>query len=236
MPPPPMMGGPGGGPGGPMPPGMQAMAPGTHGMPPPPGAMGGHGPPPGAGPVQGPNGVMYFPGPQHPLLHLANGGSNKPPSRLERLRRWKEKRKNRNFNKKIRYQSRKVCADNRPRIKGKFVKVGSTPDLGAMDLLGEDDGPTQAGPEGLSDVEEDSFDSDPPPPARSAGENRGASEGRRVVRRDVGAGPEQARVVIDSYRHGCFHTTFTDTLLELISPANLSHTLVGSSRAFSTRN
>lgn len=176
MPPPPMMGGPGGGPGGPMPPGMQAMAPGTHGMPPPPGAMGGHGPPPGAGPVQGPNGVMYFPGPQHPLLHLANGGSNKPPSRLERLRRWKEKRKNRNFNKKIRYQSRKVCADNRPRIKGKFVKVGSTPDLGAMDLLGEDDGPTQAGPEGLSDVEEDSFDSDPPPPpgalARTAGLRR----------------------------------------------------------------
>ena len=175
MPPPPMMGGPGGGPGGPMPPGMQAMPPGTHGMPPPPGAMGGHGPPPGQ-PVQGPNGVMYFPGPHLPVLHLANGGSNKPPSRLERLRRWKEKRKNRNFNKTIRYQSRKVCADNRPRIKGKFVKVGSTPDLGALDLLGDDEGPTQAGPETLSDVEEDSFDSDPAPPpgalARTAGLRR----------------------------------------------------------------
>ena len=175
MPPPPMMGGPGGGPGGPMPPGMQAMPPGTHGMPPPPGAMGGHGPPPGQ-PVQGPNGVMYFPGPPLPVLHLANGGSNKPPSRLERLRRWKEKRKNRNFNKTIRYQSRKVCADNRPRIKGKFVKVGSTPDLGALDLLGDDEGPAQAGPETLSDVEEDSFDSDQAPPpgalARTAGLRR----------------------------------------------------------------
>ena len=175
MPPPPMMGGSGGGPGGPMPPGMQAMPPGTHGMPPPPGAMGGHGPPPGQ-PVQGPNGVMYFPGPPLPVLHLANGGSNKPPSRLERLRRWKEKRKNRNFNKTIRYQSRKVCADNRPRIKGKFVKVGSTPDLGALDLLGDDEGPTQAGPETLSDVEEDSFDSDPAPPpgalARTGGLRR----------------------------------------------------------------
>ena len=53
--------------------------------------------------------------------------------------------------------SRKVCADNRPRIKGKFVKVGSTPDLGALDMLGDDEGPTQAGPETLSDVEEDSF-------------------------------------------------------------------------------
>jgi hypothetical protein len=83
-------------------------------------------------------GVMFFSGPPLPMLHLANGASDAPPSRLERLRRWKEKRKNRNFNKTIRYQSRKVCADNRPRIKGKFVKVGSTPDLGAMDDLGAD--------------------------------------------------------------------------------------------------
>ena len=81
---------------------------------------------------------MYFPGPPLPMLHLANGASDAPPSRLERLRRWKEKRKNRNFNKTIRYQSRKVCADNRPRIKGKFVKVGSSPNLGAMDDLGAD--------------------------------------------------------------------------------------------------
>lgn len=75
---------------------------------------------------------MYFHGPPLPVLHLANP-SSKPPSRLERLKRWKEKRKNRNFNKTIRYQSRKVCADNRPRVKGKFVKVGSVPDLSAME-------------------------------------------------------------------------------------------------------
>ena len=116
--------------------------PGTHGMPPPP--FGGSpmpGAPPGAGPggMRAPGGgVMFFSGPPLPMLHLANGASDAPPSRLERLRRWKEKRKNRNFNKTIRYQSRKVCADNRPRIKGKFVKVGSTPDLGAMDDLGAD--------------------------------------------------------------------------------------------------
>jgi len=67
------------------------------------------------------------------VLHLTNGAcSGLPPSRLDRLRRWKEKRKNRNFNKTIRYVSRKVCADNRPRIKGKFVKVGSVPDLSQM--------------------------------------------------------------------------------------------------------
>ena len=127
--------------------GMSAMPtlnrgapPGTHGMPPPP--FGGSpmpGAPPGAGPggMRAPGGgVMFFPGPPLPMLHLANGASDAPPSRLERLRRWKEKRKNRNFNKTIRYQSRKVCADNRPRIKGKFVKVGSTPDLGAIVKVG----------------------------------------------------------------------------------------------------
>lgn len=146
--------------------GMRPMPPGTNGMPPPPpGTMGG--PPPGP-PVQGPNGMLYFPGaPQLPVLHLPNGATNKPPSRLERLRRWKEKRKNRNFNKTIRYQSRKVCADNRPRIKGKFVKVGSTPDLGALGDMGGDD---------EEEEEEDSFDSEGAPPpgtlARTTGLRR----------------------------------------------------------------
>ena len=50
-------------------------------------------------------------------------------TRLDRLKRWKEKRKNRVFTKSIRYMSRKVCADNRPRIKGKFVKVSSLSSL-----------------------------------------------------------------------------------------------------------
>lgn len=56
-------------------------------------------------------------------------GLPQPQTRLERLKRWKEKRKNRNFNKVIRYQSRKASADTRPRIKGKFVRLSSVPDL-----------------------------------------------------------------------------------------------------------
>ena len=88
---------------------------------PPGGPPGGMMPPPGMGlgPVRGPDGMLYSPrgtpglgsapgdgpgGPHGPppLLHLVNGGAGaKPPSRLERLRRWKEKRKNRNFNKTI---------------------------------------------------------------------------------------------------------------------------------------
>ncbi len=59
-------------------------------------------------------------------------------TRLDRLRRWKEKRKNRVFTKSIRYMSRKVCADNRPRIKGKFVKVSSLSSL--TDIAEKKDG------------------------------------------------------------------------------------------------
>lgn len=65
-------------------------------------------------------------------------GLPQPQTRLERLKRWKEKRKNRNFNKVIRYQSRKACADSRPRIKGKFVKVMSVPDLSKIRDVSED--------------------------------------------------------------------------------------------------
>ena len=125
-----------------------------------------------AGSGVGSGGATFFPGGPMPTLHLANGTSDFPPSRLERLRRWKEKRKNRNFNKTIRYQSRKVCADNRPRIKGKFVKIGSTPDLGAMDDLGADfererGGASSGGlgdvPENEASLDEDSLGSGEPP-------------------------------------------------------------------------
>lgn len=64
-----------------------------------------------------------------PLGSETYAGLPQPQTRLERLKRWKEKRKNRNFNKVIRYQSRKACADTRPRIKGKFVRLSSVPDL-----------------------------------------------------------------------------------------------------------
>jgi hypothetical protein len=42
--------------------------------------------------------------------------------RRERVRRYREKRKNRKFQKTIRYASRKAYAEARPRIKGRFVK------------------------------------------------------------------------------------------------------------------
>ena len=67
-----------------------------------------------------------------PPVPTTYSGMPQPQTRLERLARWKEKRKHRNFNKVIRYQSRKACADNRPRVKGKFVRIQSVPDLNAM--------------------------------------------------------------------------------------------------------
>ncbi|KAG8385909.1 hypothetical protein BUALT_Bualt03G0094100 [Buddleja alternifolia] len=48
--------------------------------------------------------------------------------------RYKEKRKSRQFDKKIRYASRKVRADVRKRVKGRFVKAGEPYDYDPMDL------------------------------------------------------------------------------------------------------
>lgn len=42
--------------------------------------------------------------------------------REARVLRYREKRKNRKFEKTIRYASRKAYAETRPRIKGRFVK------------------------------------------------------------------------------------------------------------------
>jgi hypothetical protein len=37
--------------------------------------------------------------------------------------RYKEKRKSRSFGKKIRYQTRKALAEQRPRVRGQFVRI-----------------------------------------------------------------------------------------------------------------
>lgn len=48
--------------------------------------------------------------------------------------RYKEKRKSRMFNKKIRYASRKARADIRKRVKGRFVKAGDPYDYDPLDV------------------------------------------------------------------------------------------------------
>ncbi|KAG6544697.1 hypothetical protein Mapa_013887 [Marchantia paleacea] len=65
------------------------------------------------------------------LLHMAQ--VEPPMAREARVMRYKEKRKNRKFEKTIRYASRKAYAESRPRIKGRFAKRNPT-DMSLQDM------------------------------------------------------------------------------------------------------
>lgn len=54
--------------------------------------------------------------------HVATGGDR---GREARVSRYREKRRTRLFSKKIRYEVRKLNAEKRPRMKGRFVKRAS---------------------------------------------------------------------------------------------------------------
>jgi len=60
-------------------------------------------------------------------------------NRAERVALFREKKKNRKFEKTIRYASRKAYAEVRPRIKGRFAKPGELLALQASLVSGEDD-------------------------------------------------------------------------------------------------
>lgn len=53
-------------------------------------------------------------------------GKDHAEGREARVSRYREKRRTRLFSKKIRYQVRKLNAEKRPRMKGRFVKRTST--------------------------------------------------------------------------------------------------------------
>lgn len=57
-----------------------------------------------------------------------NGGKagSRDGGREARVTRYREKRRNRLFSKKIRYEVRKLNAEKRPRMKGRFVKRASS--------------------------------------------------------------------------------------------------------------
>ena len=53
---------------------------------------------------------------------------------VQALHKYKQKRKNLNFTKKIRYESRKQLAQARPRVKGQFVRMmPGGPELATVD-------------------------------------------------------------------------------------------------------
>lgn len=60
----------------------------------------------------------------HAGLAPAGDASGMELTRRERLERYKEKRRTRHFTKKIRYEVRKLNAEQRPRFKGRFIKRG----------------------------------------------------------------------------------------------------------------
>eukprot|EP00271_Cylindrocystis_brebissonii_P007067 TRINITY_DN201_c0_g1_i1.p1 TRINITY_DN201_c0_g1~~TRINITY_DN201_c0_g1_i1.p1 ORF type:complete len:437 (-),score=66.27 TRINITY_DN201_c0_g1_i1:1527-2837(-) len=72
-------------------------------------------------------GPLVFEFPQR-ILHV---GQLEPMAREARVLRYREKKKRRKFEKTIRYASRKVYAESRPRVKGRFAKRGG--DTGSVD-------------------------------------------------------------------------------------------------------
>ncbi|BAF07988.2 Os02g0178100 [Oryza sativa Japonica Group] len=61
----------------------------------------------------------------------AAGRAYAAEGRAARLMRYREKRKNRRFEKTIRYASRKAYAETRPRVKGRFAKRADDHDAAA---------------------------------------------------------------------------------------------------------
>jgi len=58
-----------------------------------------------------------------PVIHQRTIGAYTPNARKIRLQKFHEKRKKRIWKKSIKYDCRKKLADDRPRIKGRFVRV-----------------------------------------------------------------------------------------------------------------
>ncbi|KAF8397586.1 hypothetical protein HHK36_016506 [Tetracentron sinense] len=81
------------------------------------------------GDIEGVNPVQYSCRSESPLSHenCIFEGTNKAvrysaEERKEKIERYRSKRNQRNFNKKIKYACRKTLADSRPRIKGRFAR------------------------------------------------------------------------------------------------------------------
>lgn len=75
-----------------------------------------------------------------PIGSVVDSGHQAVPiltaDREARVLRYREKRKNRKFEKRIRYASRKAYAETRPRIKGRFAKRTDVVELDAERICG----------------------------------------------------------------------------------------------------
>merc|ERR1711981_65658 len=82
--------------------------------------------------------------PPNPTLEEYQGFTHieKKAHRMSRIKRYKEKRLQRRFDKTIRYASRKAYAEIRPRIKGRFVKACDLEEYHRRVAAGEDPSPS----------------------------------------------------------------------------------------------
>ncbi|XP_068667771.1 two-component response regulator-like PRR1 [Aristolochia californica] len=79
------------------------------------------------------------------LDHGTKVGRYSAEERKERIERYRSKRNQRNFNKKIKYACRKTLADSRPRVRGRFARNDETGDSSGSQWV----------PTGLEDDEDD---------------------------------------------------------------------------------
>jgi CCT motif len=57
-----------------------------------------------------------------PEGQVYRAGRLAPQERLQKILKYRQKRHERNFTKRIKYQCRKTLADSRPRVRGRFAR------------------------------------------------------------------------------------------------------------------
>lgn len=99
------------------------------------------------GDIQTSNGMQLNHGSGSPLTSETSSfeeagfkiGRYSAEERKQRIHRYRKKRTERNFNKKIKYACRKTLADSRPRVRGRFARNEDTGDIPSKSHHDEDD-------------------------------------------------------------------------------------------------
>jgi len=100
--------------------------------------------------------------------------------RAEAIRRFLKKRKERNFDKKVRYASRQKLAEARPRVRGQFIRNTETTDNGSNDAKNSNTSAARGEVEG-AEIEEYGHGS-------NTASKDGSKEGSRSSSREAGQG------------------------------------------------
>ena len=122
----------------------------------------------------------------NPFFNVLQKAADHPRStkasehRAEAIRRFLKKRKERNFDKKVRYVSRKKLAESRPRVRGQFIRNTETTDNGSNDAKNSNTSAAKGEVEG-TEIEEYGHGS-------NTASKDGSKEGSRNSSREAGQG------------------------------------------------